>query len=96
MDALTFQVIREGLGHTRDSMASELSVREKTIRLWEYGDRDIPDGIADIVWGLVSRFNDQVDSMMDEPVLVAPDRQSRAAAWAVLALNVNTPIRREA
>lgn len=84
MDATTFQTIREGLGYTRDGIAAKFAVREKTVREWELGRKEIPAGIEDSMNTMVDDFIDHVDSFDTYDEVVPHDRASRAVAWSVL------------
>lgn len=89
MNALTFQVIREGLGFTRDSLAAEFKIRERTVRQWELGQTAIPEWAAGTLRDMADNFVAQTEAASDASKLVikAGDRRLRAEAWAAIQLN---------
>lgn len=94
MNAVTFQTIREGLGYTRDSIAADLGVREKTIRGWELDRQPIPDGVAEEMISKVDEFAEEISDIAEKDTvrLKAWDRETRALAFSVLVLNPETNI----
>lgn len=82
MNGTTFQTIREGLGHTRDSMAAHLGVKVQTVRYWEMGREPVPAGVAVKIERLVAKFVEASDYVIAGAEPDTSTREGRAIAWA--------------
>lgn len=91
MKGTTFQAIREGLGLSRDGIGRWIEVRERTIREWEFDQRDIPAGVADLVKDLVEAHLETPEHLSKHPEQIAEldltRREVRALLWGAVLLD---------
>lgn len=66
MNAAEFKVVREFLGLTGDWLAARLGVSGRTVRSWEQGKYDIPDGVRLEIEDLERRTGEFVSGIVDK------------------------------